>query len=92
MVDPGLLRAGRLDIIVDMNLPDFSQRKSLITGFRKRHNCEDISDFDLMRLASATNEYSQAKIESLFQRASLKAIRDKHEKVHFNFNFVINSF
>lgn len=74
MIDPALLRPGRFDLQLLLELPDqASRRQILAVHTRKRPVAEDV---DLDGLAAATGGYSGADIRHLCNRAALAAIRE----------------
>jgi SpoVK/Ycf46/Vps4 family AAA+-type ATPase len=59
---PELLRKGRFDEIFFCDLPDREDRRSIIDIHLRKKN-RDPAQFDLDKLASATNDFSGAEIE-----------------------------
>ncbi len=73
-VDPALLRAGRLDILVELPLPDTTARRAILAVHTRRMPLA--ADVDLAALADATEDFSGADIERLCRRAALLAMRE----------------
>ena len=74
LIDPALLRPGRLDLILEMPVPDESARLEIFNIHTKGKPIGD--DIDLIRLARMTEGYVGADIEFICRRASMLAIRD----------------
>jgi len=74
MIDPALLRPGRFDLQLRLELPGrASRREILAVHIGKRPVAEDV---DLDGLAAATVGYSGADIRHLCNRAALAAVRE----------------
>lgn len=74
ILDPGLMRPGRLDQLIYIPLPDFDSRVSIFkANLRKSPVADDIT-FD--QLAEVTDGFSGADITEICQRAAKNAIRD----------------
>lgn len=79
MIDPALLRAGRLEIHLEIGLPDTDGREQILrihTSGVASHGM--LKDVDLKMLALSTHNYTGAELESLVNRAVSNAI---HEQV-----------
>lgn len=75
VVDPALMRAGRLDTMLYVGPPDTKARLHII---RKRLQVMDVSDdVDESKLAEATEGYSGAELVSICQRAGEAALDDQ---------------
>lgn len=78
IIDPALLRPGRLDQLIYIPLPDDASRKQIFkANLRKSPVAPDV-DLDL--LARVTNGFSGADITEICQRACKYAIRESIEK------------
>ncbi|KAK9669477.1 hypothetical protein RND81_13G133200 [Saponaria officinalis] len=78
IIDPALLRPGRLDQLIYIPLPD---HKSRLQIFKARLRKSPVSkDVDLNALAHYTNGFSGADITEICQRACKFAIREDIEK------------
>ncbi|KAG7355471.1 cell division cycle protein 48 [Nitzschia inconspicua] len=74
ILDPGIMRPGRLDQLIYIPLPDRESRISIFkANLRKSPVAEDVSIEDL---ADATDGFSGADITEICQRAAKNAIRD----------------
>jgi len=74
ILDPGLMRPGRLDQLIYIPLPDRESRISIFkANLRKSPIADDIS---IEQLADATDGFSGADITEICQRAAKNAIRD----------------
>jgi transitional endoplasmic reticulum ATPase len=74
ILDPGIMRPGRLDQLIYIPLPDYDSRISIFkANLRKSPVAEDIT-FEL--LADVTDGFSGADITEICQRAAKNAIRE----------------
>jgi len=74
ILDPGIMRPGRLDQLIYIPLPDRDSRVSIFkANLRKSPIGEDIG---IAQLADATEGFSGADITEICQRAAKNAIRD----------------
>jgi len=74
ILDPGIMRPGRLDQLIYIPLPDRESRISIFkANLRKSPIAADIS---IEKLADATDGFSGADITEICQRAAKNAIRD----------------
>mmetsp|Transcript_106313 Transcript_106313/g.296009 ORF Transcript_106313/g.296009 Transcript_106313/m.296009 type:complete len:608 (-) Transcript_106313:64-1887(-) len=74
ILDPGIMRPGRLDQLIYIPLPD---RESRISIFKANLRKSPISnDISIEQLADATDGFSGADITEICQRAAKNAIRD----------------
>merc|ERR1719343_1538130 len=74
ILDPGIMRPGRLDQLIYIPLPDRESRISIFkANLRKSPVAEDVT-FEL--LAEVTDGFSGADITEICQRAAKNAIRD----------------
>jgi transitional endoplasmic reticulum ATPase len=72
MLDPALLRGGRLSREIEIPLPDLPARRSLFTLCTKNAKLDE--DVDLQDLAEKTECYSGANIKALVNEAGLQAL------------------
>lgn len=71
-VDPALLRAGRLDLQIQVNLPDEASRLEIL----RVHNLDrPLSEVDLAAIAAQTEGWNGADLALLSNQAALQAIR-----------------
>lgn len=80
VLDKALLRAGRFDRRVVVNLPDKSGREAILKVHTRRVPLE--ADVDLHELATATPGLSGADLKNLVNEAALLAARRDQESVH----------
>ncbi|XP_045104135.1 vesicle-fusing ATPase 1-like [Portunus trituberculatus] len=77
MIDDALLRPGRLEIQVEIGLPDEKGRFDILkikTAKMKEHNKLD-HDVDLAEVASLTKNFSGAELEGLVKASSSSALK-----------------
>lgn len=80
MLDPALVRPGRFDRQVRVDLPDRHGRQEILTlHTRNKPLAEDV---DLEKLARDTFGFSGAHLESLANEAAILAMREKARKIH----------
>ena len=79
VLDPALLRPGRFDRQVVVDLPDVQERLDILRIHSKKVKCDD--QIDLERIAKATPGSSGADLANLVNEAALFAARDKRETV-----------
>lgn len=75
MIDPAMLRAGRLDKKFYLPPPDFDARKSMFEMYLKNRPLDFGIDYD--RLSELTEHYVSADIEYLVNEASRLALKTK---------------
>jgi len=74
IIDPALMRPGRLDQLIYIPLPDFDSRYSIFKAvLRKTKVAKDV---DLAFLAKKTEKYSGADLTSVCQRAQQSCVRE----------------
>jgi transitional endoplasmic reticulum ATPase len=74
LIDPALLRPGRLDLLLEMPFPDKAARLEIFRIHTREKPLED--DINLDQLAEITHGYVGADIEFVCRRAAMLAIRD----------------
>lgn len=74
ILDPGIMRPGRLDQLIYIPLPDLESRVSIFKANLRKSPIAD--DLDLHKLADVTEGFSGADITEICQRAAKNAIRD----------------
>ena len=82
MIDEALLRPGRLEVHMEISLPDEAGRLQIMKIHTFKMSTNDIlaPDVDLLELASLTKNYSGAEISGLIKSASSWAF-NRHVKV-----------
>jgi len=78
IIDPAVLRPGRLDQLIYIPLPDLPSRINILKAVLK--NSPVAKDVDLEFLAKKTNGFSGADLTEICQRAAKLAIRESIEK------------
>jgi len=78
IIDPALMRPGRLDQLVYIPLPDQESRHQIFRAVLKK--CPIAKDVDLGYLASKLQGFSGADLTEICQRATQLAIRESIEK------------
>lgn len=74
LLDPALLRPGRIDIKIHIPLPDESTRRKIFEVHTRNMPLD--SDVDINELAKNTNEYSGADIAEVCREAGMNALRE----------------
>lgn len=74
ILDPGIMRPGRLDQLIYIPLPDRDSRVSIFKANLRKSPISD--DIRIEQLADATEGFSGADITEICQRAAKTAIRD----------------
>jgi transitional endoplasmic reticulum ATPase len=74
ILDPGIMRPGRLDQLIYIPLPDLESRVSIFKANLRKSPIAD--DVDIRQLAEVTDGFSGADITEICQRAAKNAIRD----------------
>jgi cell division protease FtsH len=79
VLDPALLRPGRFDRRVVLELPDINDREQIL-GVHKEHKPLD-KDVDLKAVAQRTPGFSGADLANLFNEAAILAARRNQRKI-----------
>jgi len=74
ILDPGIMRPGRLDQLIYIPLPDRDSRISIFKANLRKSPVDD--NIDLDQLADATNGFSGADLTEICQRAAKNAVRE----------------
>ena len=82
ILDPALLRPGRFDRRVLINLPTVKDREEILAIHAKKRPMED--DVDLHEVAQGTPGFSGADLANLLNEAAILAARAKKQKVNMN--------
>ena len=75
ILDPALLRPGRLDSLLYVGLPDFEARQEILRIRMHKMSVDD--DVDASALAKVTDGYSGAEIVSICHKAGYAALEDQ---------------
>ncbi len=79
MLDPALLRPGRFDRQVYIELPDLAGRKDILELYAKKVKIS--KDVSLMDVARGTTGFSGADLENLLNEAALHAVRSGRKQI-----------
>lgn len=79
VLDPALLRAGRFDRQITVNLPDKKGREAIFKVHAKNKHLEPSIDF--AQLAKRTVGFSGADIANILNEAAILAVRGKRELI-----------
>ena len=79
VLDPALLRPGRFDRRVMLDLPDIREREAILKLHAKDKKMKEGVDFK--RIASLTPGFSGADLESLVNEAAILAVQEKKKEV-----------
>ncbi|KAF7239963.1 Transitional endoplasmic reticulum ATPase [Varanus komodoensis] len=79
IIDPAILRPGRLDQLIYIPLPDEKSRVAILKANLRKSPVAKASDVDLEFLAKMTNGFSGADLTEICQRACKLAIRESIE-------------
>lgn len=78
-VDYSVIRSGRIDKIIEINLPNQTERKEIIEYYAKGKKFAPNVDFKAV--AKDTKGFSGADIESLLNNALIKSFTDKRDEI-----------
>jgi len=79
VLDPALLRPGRFDRHVTLDLPDRKARKSILN--LHTHDVPLADDVDLEKTAAGTPGFSGADLKNLINEAAMRAVRKQRDEV-----------
>ena len=79
MLDPALLRPGRFDRQVYIELPDLAGRREILNLYAKKVKVSP--DVNLQDLARGTTGFSGADLENLLNEAALHAVRNGRNEI-----------
>lgn len=79
MLDPALLRPGRFDRQVYIELPDLSGRREILDLYAKKIKIG--ADVNVQDLARGTTGFSGADLENLLNEAALHAVRNGRSEI-----------
>ncbi len=85
VLDPALLRPGRFDRHVMLDLPDMNDREKILRDHGRKVPLA--GDVELSKIASGTPGFSGADLKNLVNEAAITAAREKDDKVkmqHFD--------
>ncbi len=79
VLDPALLRPGRFDRQVTVNLPDVKEREAILNVHAKNVKLED--NIDIQKIARATPGMSGADLANIINEAAILAARNNKTKI-----------
>ena len=81
-IDPAISdRPGRFDRIIDVPLPNYSQRSGIISNILAKMPAEEISESEIAKIANRSSGLSGAWIREIVQTAMIEAIYAGREQV-----------
>lgn len=80
-LNPAILRAGRFDRIIEVELPSCEDREKIFSYYYNKINSK--IDIDLQAVAKETYGFSGAEIECLVNETSIIAIENKKECIDY---------
>ena len=78
-LDAALLRPGRFDRRVPVELPDLAGREAILRVHAKDYKMDSEIDYDI--IARSTSGASGAELANIINEAALRAVREKHQSV-----------
>ncbi len=81
ILDEALVRPGRLDRMIRVDLPNLKERLEIFEYYAKKLKTDPA--IDLARLARKTVRYSPASIENVLKEAALIATRERREIISY---------
>merc|ERR1712146_721294 len=78
IIDPALMRPGRLDQLIYIPMPDLESRLSILKSVLRKSPVN--KDVDLHYIATFTDKYTGADLTEICQRAAKFAIREQIER------------
>lgn len=80
VLDPAILRPGRFDRTVVVQMPDYTGRKEILAVHAKGKKFEEKIDMDV--IAKKTIGYSGADLENLLNEAAIMAAKEGRKKIN----------
>jgi len=80
VLDPAILRPGRFDRIINVNLPDYKERVDILKVHTKNKPLDN--DFSIENLAKLTTGFSGADLANLANEAAILAARQNKDTIH----------
>ncbi|KAJ1920830.1 Peroxisome biosynthesis protein pex1 [Mycoemilia scoparia] len=84
MIDPALLRPGRLDKSVFCNIPNRQERIDILTKHARKMNLD--KSVNLEDYSDATENFTSADLQSLAYNAFLEAVNDQQANLQYQKN------
>lgn len=86
LIDPALLRPGRLDKAIYVNIPDAKERVQILQAQSRNLNLGP--DVDLQDVAEWCEHYTGADLQAMLYNAQLEAI---HRSIELNYDAKLNA-
>jgi ATP-dependent Zn protease len=83
ILDPALVRPGRFDYKVCLELPDFNLRMELFKLYLEKFGYKSFDEDHIQTLAELSKEFTGAMIEGLVNDAATHALANKQETITF---------
>lgn len=80
LLDPALLRPGRFDRLINIDLPNLEARESIFEVYCR--NLPKKNKIDTRKLAISSDGFSGAEIKSVVTEAAISAIADGRDSCH----------
>jgi cell division protease FtsH len=80
VLDPALLRPGRFDRAITVNLPDKKGREAILKVHARNKKID--KDVDFVQIASRTPGFSGADLENVLNEAAILAVRLNQDTIH----------
>lgn len=80
MLDPALIRPGRFDRRVQVQLPDIEERRFIINIHKK--DKPFAKEVDWEKIAKMTTGFSGADLENMLNEAAIAIVRDKRKEIN----------
>ena len=92
LIDPAILRPGRFEISVEINLPDEHGRVQILNIHTKKMRENGIlgPDVDLEQIAKQAKNYTGAELESVVKSAKSFSLNRHHDLLDFSKELVFN--
>ena len=85
IVDPAVLRPGRLDKILYVGLPEIEDRVDILNALTKNKSQPELAeDVDFQEISELTNGYTGADLAGLVRQASLQTLKESIEGERLN--------
>ncbi|OQR66283.1 nuclear valosin-containing protein-like [Tropilaelaps mercedesae] len=91
IIDPAMLRPGRLDHIIHIGLPSRGDRVDILRALTKNATKPPISGVTLDELADRTDKFSGAELAALVKTASINALTEQFLKEDPNGKVVLGN-
>ena len=92
LIDPAILRPGRFEVHIEINLPDEKGRVQILNIHTKRMKESEIlgSDVNLETIAHLTKNYTGAELEAVTKSATSFSLNRHHNLLDFSSKLVFN--